>query len=46
MKTYYYKLTFSPYSGELKAKNKIDAFNKVKKMFSEYNINKVLQYLQ
>lgn len=46
MKTFNYKITFSPYSGILKAKNKKEALEKIKKMFSEYDIKKVLQYLQ
>lgn len=45
MKTFYYKMRFSPYGGKLKAKNKKDALEKVKNMFLEYDISKTLQYL-
>ncbi len=45
MRTYHYKLYFSPFSGVVKAKNKKKAMKKIIKMYPEYNIKKVLQYL-
>ena len=45
MKTYWYKFRFSPYHGQMKAKNKKEARENLNKMFKEYNLDEVLEYL-
>lgn len=42
MQTYHYFLTFSPYMNILKAKNKKDAWKKLRKMWPEYDVRKVV----
>ena len=45
MKKYSYKLCFSPYHNIVRAKNLKEAKEKIKKMWSEYNIDKALEYI-
>ncbi len=45
MKTFNYKMRFSPYSGTLKAKNYEDAWVKLQKLFPKYNVKKTTEYL-
>jgi hypothetical protein len=45
MKLYRYKMRFSPYHGQMKAKSKKDAKKRLKVMFKEYDLDKVLEYL-
>jgi len=45
MRKFTYKLTFSPYSNTLRAKNIKDAWKKLRKTWPEYNIKKVIEYL-
>ena len=45
MKLYWYKMRFSPYHGQMKAKSKKEAKEQLKVMFKEYDLDKVLEYL-
>jgi hypothetical protein len=45
MKIYRYKMRFSPYSGGVRAKSKKEAKERLKVMFKEYDLDKVLEYL-
>lgn len=45
MKSYSYKLIFSPYDNLIYAPNKKKAMRQIKKLWKEYNLHKVLQYL-
>ena len=42
MKKFYYHLTFSPYVNFVRARNKKEALKKIKNLWKEYNIKKVL----
>jgi len=42
MKKYYYSLKFSPYINIVYAKNKKDAWARLRKIWSEYNINDLI----
>jgi len=42
MKKFYYTLKFSPYLNFVYAKNKKDAWGKIKKLWKEYDCNKVV----
>ena len=45
MRTYLYKMRFSPYFGQMKVKSKKDCIEKLKIMFKEYDLDKVLECL-
>jgi hypothetical protein len=45
MKLYRYKMRFSPYHGQIRSKSKKDAKKRLKVMFKEYDLDKVLEYL-
>ena len=45
MKKFYYTLKFSPYLNIIRAKNKKDAFKKIRKIWSEYNLKEILTIL-
>jgi ABC-type metal ion transport system substrate-binding protein len=42
MKKFYYTLTFSPYMNFVRARSKKDAWKRIKKLWPEYNVEKVV----
>ena len=42
MKKFNYFVTFSPYMNIVRAKNKKDAWEKLKKIWTEYNVKKII----
>ena len=42
MKKFYYRLSFSPYINTIRAKNRKEAWQKIKKIWLEYNAEKVV----
>jgi len=42
MRIFYYFLTFSPYMNQVKAQNKSEAMKKIKKLWPEYNVKKIV----
>lgn len=45
MKLYYYKMRFSPYHGQMKVNSKKEAKERLKLIFKEYELDKVLEYI-
>lgn len=41
MKKFTYSLTFSPYQNTVRAKNRKDAWEKIERMWPEYDVKKV-----
>jgi len=41
MRKFYYTLSFSPYHSIIRAKNRKDAWRKIKKLWPKYNVEKV-----
>ena len=42
MKKFYYSITFSPFSNFVRAKNRKEAWKKIKTLWPEYNVKKIV----
>lgn len=42
MEKFYYILTFSPYLNFVRAKNRADAWKRIKRLWPEYNVKKIV----
>jgi len=45
MRKFYYFITFSPYLNFVRAKNKKEAWKKIKELWPEYNVKKIVSGL-